>query len=387
MDFSLLSKLLRGCLMKMLIFIMGICLFFAHGALDLNHAQEIVQAEGIAGIHKDFVDIARDRALSDAQRQAVEQAVGVMIENETLVENYQVISDKILSRSKGYIQSYQIISEGREKDIYKVLIEAKVSIGQLQDDLQAIRLIIARKSKPRMMILASGKEQKDFIAEAEMGKYFLSKGFKLVDSTAVRKKVGYRSLKGLAADPKAAARVGNQFGAEVVVLCSIDTGSSPFKIGDVAMHSNRATISAKVINVDTKEIIATESETKRIPGMEGDIQPATEKASEMLANVLMNKILAQWSSEVTNTFEVTLSASGLSSYDELNSLKSLLTHEVRGVKDIRQRYYAKGRAELEIELEGNTQDLANGLARLKVPGKRIEISEITQNSVRIRLAP
>lgn len=373
--------------MKGYIFILAMCFFFAIPAFNLAHAQKIVQAQGTASIHKGFVDIARDRAISDAQRLVVEQAVGVMISNETLVENYQVISDKILSQSKGYIQSYEVISDEREGDIYKVTIQAIVSTGQIKNDLEAIRLIIARKSKPRLMILFGGKDQKDFMAEASMVKYFLSKGFKLVDSATVRKNLEHESLKSLARDPQAAAQVGHRFGAEVIVLCSVETSSNPFKIGDVEMYSNRATISAKVINVDTSNIITTGSETKRLPGIQGLIQPSTEQAAEMLASTLMDDILNQWSSELTNVVEVKLFASRFHSYDELNSFKTFLTNEIRGIKDIRLRTYAHGRVELEIDLQGDTQSLANNLSGQNLGGRSIKISEITQNRLEIELSP
>lgn len=367
--------------------ILGVCLFFACPTVYLAHAQKIVHTQGTALIQKGMVDIARDRAISDAQRLAVEQAVGVMIRNETLVENYQVISDKIFSQSKGYIQSYEVISEVREENTLKVTIEAMVSTGRLKDDLDAIHLIIARKSKPRLMILFAERGQKDLIAEAKMVSYFLSKGFKLVDPETVRKNLKPEKLKGLTTDPQAAARIGYRFGAEFIVLCSTDTSSSAFKVGDIEMYSNTATISAKVINVDTSNIITTGSETKRLPGIKGLVQPVTEQASEMLANKLMDDILQKWSSELTNTIEVKLFASGFHSYDELNSFKSLLANEVRGIQEIRQRSYIQGRAELEVEIRGETQDLANDLTRLTLGGRSIEISEFTQNRLEIKLLP
>lgn len=373
--------------MRRHILISGICFFVTLVASNSVYAQKIIQAQGVAAIHKGFVDIARDRAISDGQRRAVEQAVGVMIKNETLVENYQVISDKILSQSKGYIQSYEVVSEGREGDIYKVTIQAKVSTGQLRNDLEAIHLIIARKSKPRLMIVFSEKAQKDFIAEASMEKYFLSKGFKLVDSEIVRKNLEHESIKSLTDDPKAVVRIGHRFGAEVIVICSVETSSNPFQVGSVEMHSNSTTVSAKVINVDTSNIITTGSETKRLPGIKDFIQLTTEQASEMLASKLMDDIVRQWSSELTNWVEVKLFASGFQSYDELNSFKTLLTSQVRGIKEIRQRSYAQGRVELEVELRGDTQGLANDLARLDLNGRTIEIYEITQNRVEIRLSP
>jgi hypothetical protein len=372
---------------RYIVILMMCCLFTLPAVSSPANAQKVVQAQGTASIQQDFVAIARDRAIEDAQRLAVEQAVGVMISNETLVENYQVISDKILQQSKGYIQSYDVLSDQREGNIYKVTIQAIVSTGQIKNDLAAIRLIIARKSKPRLMILFDGGDQADFIAEAGMTKYFISKGFKLVDPGVVRKNLEHARLMSLARDPHGAAKVGQRFGAEVILLCSVDTSSNPFRVGDVEMYSNRATISAKVVNADTGAIITTGSETKRIPGIPGLIQSTTEQGAELLAGTLMNDILNQWSSELTNTVEVVLFASQFHSFDELSSFKTFLTNQVRGIKDIRLRSYAQGRAELELDFQGDTQSLANDLAGKMVSGRSIRISEISQNMLEIGLTP
>ena len=371
---------------RYIVILMMFCLF-TMPAFSPAHAQKIVQAQGTASIQQDFVAIARDRAIEDAQRLAVEQAVGVMISNETLVENYQVISDKILQQSKGYIQSYEVLSDQREGNIYKVIIQAVVSTGQIKNDLEAIRLIIARKSKPRLMMLFDGRDQEDFIAEAGMSKYFMSKGFKLVDSDTVRKNIERDRLASLARDPHGAAQVGQRFGAEVILLCSVETSSNPFRVGDVEMYSNRATISAKVVNADTGAIITTGSETKRIPGIPGLIQSTTEQGAELLAGTLMNDILNQWSSELMNTVAVVLFASQFHSFDELSSFKTFLTNQVRGIKDIRLRSYAQGRAELELDFQGDTQSLANHLEGKMVSGRSIRISEISQNRLEIGFTP
>jgi hypothetical protein len=373
--------------MKKYIVILMMCCLFTMPAFLTAHAQKVVQAQGTGSIQKDFVAIARDRAIDDAQRLAVEQAVGVMISNETLVENYQVISDKILQQSKGYIQSYDILSDRREGNIYKVTIEALVETGQIRNDLEAIRLIIARKSKPRLMILFDGRDQEDFIAEAGMTKYFMSKGFKLVDPGTVRKNLEHDRLTSLARDPRGAAQVGQRFGAEVILLCSVETSSNPFRVGDVEMYSNRATISAKVVNADTGAIITTGSETKRIPGIPGLIQSTTEQGAELLAGTLMNDILNKWSSDLTNTVEVKLFAAQFHSFDELSSFKTFLMNEVRGVKDMRLRSYAQGRAEMELDFQGDTQSLANDLEGRNVGGRSIAIFEISQNRLEIGLSP
>src|SRR5579885_936212 len=88
---------------------------------------QTVTAEGVAGIQGGDQGIARDNALRDAQRKAVEQAVGALVASETLVENFVTVRDNILSKSQGYIQKYAIVKEGAQGNLYSVTITATVA--------------------------------------------------------------------------------------------------------------------------------------------------------------------------------------------------------------------------------------------------------------------
>ena len=64
---------------------------------------QVMESEGLGAIMNNDVAHARDQALDDAQRNAVEQAVGVMIWSETVVENFMLTQDVILSNTSGYV--------------------------------------------------------------------------------------------------------------------------------------------------------------------------------------------------------------------------------------------------------------------------------------------
>jgi len=89
--------------------VVGLCLVLAGGDL---FAQTRIEAQGAATIHNNMVDVARDKAIDNAQREAVEKAVGVMVSSFTEVENYQVKMDQILSESHGFINTYKVLDEG-----------------------------------------------------------------------------------------------------------------------------------------------------------------------------------------------------------------------------------------------------------------------------------
>jgi len=350
-------------------------------------AQTKVQAQGMATIHKNLVDIARSKAIDEAQRSAVERVVGVMVSSSTEVENYQVKLDSILSESQGFINTYKIIQEEREGDQYRVTIEADVGVDRLKDRMEAFNMIMSRQSRPRLLVLIGHGKKKDDVAESAMITYFLSKGFKMVDVEAARGALDRINLETITEDPGAAAKVGQRYGAEVLIVGRSESSTSPFTIGNVEMKFNKVNVSAKAMKVDTAEVIATDSDTKSGPGMEDVLKTMTTEASEKVARTLADRIVDRWSYELTNTVTVKLVASGLRSYKELAKFKSLLSNEVKGVKEVNQRRYHGGRVELDMEVRGNTQGVADDIAAMTLNGKAMKVVEITPNRIEIRIGP
>lgn len=359
--------------------------FFAVSILPV-YAQHKVRAKGMATIQKNFVDIARSKALDEAQRNAVEKAVGVMITSATSVENYQVKMDRILSESKGYILSYKIISEKRTGDNYEMEIEAEISAGKLRDRMTAINLIMARKSKPRVMLVFTGTGSKDAVAESAMSKYFMAQGFKLVDAQTVKKNKDYELLKDIA-EQKTISGIAHRYGAEVIIVATVEAVSNPFKINDVEMNHNKVVISGKIINGDTGSVITTGAEQKAAPGMKGDFKNLTDEVATKLARNLVDNVLENWSSELSNTATVKLVVSGLKSYAELQEFKSLLAEEVKGYKEANQRYYSHGKVELDLEVEGDAQAVAHDVVHITVKNKKMKVLEISPNRVEAVLLP
>jgi hypothetical protein len=367
--------------MKKLLMIAGVVGVLCSSAIA--DAQTKIRAEGMAVINNNRIDIAHDKALDSALRSAVEKVVGVMISSSSEVENFQLKMDRILSESKGFINTYKIISEKRQEDQFVIVIEADVGRERLKDRLEAINLIIARKSKPRIMLLFTEKDQKDAIAEAAMSRYFIGKGFKLIDGQLIRKeKAGNHAL-----DPKSVSRMAGQYGAEIVMIGGVEAATSSFNVGGIEMYSNKVTVSVKVINGDTGEVITTDSKGGSGPGMKGDIKKITEEAAEKLAHQMMEEVLEKWSAELVNTVTVKLIVSGLNSYEDLQQFKDLLSTDVKGFKEMHQRAYQRGEAELDVEMKGNSQSLADDLAVMTLKQRKVNILGITANKVEAGFVP
>lgn len=359
--------------------ILLVFVFFAISILPV-YAQYKVRAKGLATIQKNFIDIARSKALDEAQRNAVEKAVGVMVTSSTNVENFQVKMDRILSESKGYISTYKIISEKRTGDNYEVEIEAEISQGKLRDKMTAINLIMVRKAKPRVMLVFTGMTSKDSVAEAAMAKYFIAQGFRLVDARTVKRNKDYERLQDVA-EQKTISGIAHRYGAEIIIVNTVEANSNPFQINDLEMNHNKVVISGKIINGDTGSIITTGAEQKAAPGMKDDFKALIDEVATKLARNLVDNVLENWSSELANAAIVKLVVSGLNSQADLMELKSLLAEEVKGFKAANQRYYSRGKVELDLDVEGDADAVAHDIESITVKNKKMKVLEISPNRV------
>mgnify|MGYP000877240227 CR=1 FL=1 len=355
-----------------------VMLFLAVSVFSAD-AQKKITAKGMAANQRNM-DIACSRALDEAQRNAVEQATGVMITSTTSVEDFQVKMDRILSESKGFINAYKVLSEKKAGTDCEVVIEADVSTGKLRDRMMAVNLIMARKSKPRVMLVF-----KDAVAEAVMAKYLLGHNFKLVDADVSSKNREYDRLKD-ASEARDIRGLAQHYGAEVIIVGTVSADSKSSTIYNIEMNKNTVVVTGKVINGDTGEIITTASETKSDNNMKGDYKALTEETSSKLISKLVDDVLENWSKELANTASVKLIVTGLDE-ETLEDLKAELGEEIKGLKEVNERFYAGGKAEFDLEVEGNAQDLARDLRKITVNKRKIKIKSRTQNRVEAVLLP
>ncbi len=118
------------------------------------HAAE-VEAEGVAAILNNNMAGARKQALLNAQRNAVEQGVGLILDSRSVAENFQIIRDQVLTSAQGFVSRYTVLSEGPAPDqqSYTVRIKADVSEDLLEDRLSALRILHKAMGNKRVMVV------------------------------------------------------------------------------------------------------------------------------------------------------------------------------------------------------------------------------------------
>jgi len=343
-----------------------------------------VLAEGVAAFSGSW-ETARDRAVSDALRNAVEQGVGTWVDSETRVENFQLIADRIYSRARGFVSSYRIIHEERENDLYRVVLRAVVNTDGIREDLEAAGILMADQGRPRVMVVVreagspssisrEGLESLGSMFETQLLEHFRSTGFPVVDrETASSVLDRNRLLLILQGDDTAAALAGTDAGAEIVVSGTALAGRDDRIIAGSPRTVHVFEVNCRAVNARTGEVLAAWAGTTEVPFSESQ---ARQRASEETADRLITGILQGWTTRENSTVVMVYNTN----FTKLQELVDLIEARVRGVHQVAIRDFSGSTASLEVISEIPSVEVIDRLAELEggftvtgLSGNRMEI--------------
>jgi hypothetical protein len=114
---------------------------------------QVQVAQGQAAVLDGDKPAAREKAIQDALRHAVEMAVGAKVSSQSEIQDFQSKMDQVFTHSAGFVRKYEIVKEGMDGDVVQVTIRATISNADLDKDLEAMGMLMARKGMPRTMVL------------------------------------------------------------------------------------------------------------------------------------------------------------------------------------------------------------------------------------------
>jgi len=349
-----------------------------------------ILAEGVAALEfEGGMDIARDHALDDALRFAIEQGVGTYIDAETRVNNFQLISDEIYSKAQGYVSSYRIIHEEQDGDLYRVVIRAVVNTTGIENDLAAIGILLRVQGRPRVMVivkeLASMADLSDennpmssIMFETMLLDNFRQQGFPVVDASTVAEILERDQLKLiLEGDDHTAALIGLSVGAEIVITgTALHTVNSRMIAGSYRdIHEFQ--VSSRAINALTGSVLGGSAITAEVPFSESQ---ARTQAADTTSSQLISAILSGWITGENITVIVVTNAD----FERVQELRSELRLKIRGVLDVITRDFTASRATLEVISETGTIEVIDELISSEIDVS-FEVIGISGNRIEIRL--
>jgi hypothetical protein len=367
---------------------------------------QTITAEGVGAVFGNDRAIARDQAIQDALRKAVEQAVGTLVSSETMVQNFQTLNDRIYTQTQGYIQNYRVLSETPGSNIHTVTIQATVAIGDLEKDLQALGFLLGQVGKPRIMILVAeqqiGRDSFNYwwgpgrgaqanlnVAENTIMDRFREKGFDIVDPQAQAGSIKVPpALQVVDLSNQNAITLGKQVDAEIVIIGKA-LARSVGSIAGTSMKSIQANISMRAIQIDNARVLSSGNENAaavHIDEVTGGAE-AIKKASVKISDKMMDDILKNFQNRVGATTTVSLVVFGLAGADDIRKFKNSVLGQVRGVEGIHERSFSENMVKIDVDVRGSAQSISQDMSRKTFPDFAVKVIRSTWNTLEIQVSP
>jgi len=343
-----------------------------------------VQAVGVATVTDDAAQTERDAVL-DAQRNAVEQAAGVLLQSETVVEQFELIRDSIRTKATGYLAKYEVLQRETVDGALRVTIRATVKLAPVASDLLEIEDAATRMGRPRLLVLfdesAPGKAAASRPGAREAERLLLAKGFELLDAEQfVRLNAPELLSQALAGDPKALLDAATKQQGEVAIVGRL--AARKLDIAIPQMVSAGATVEARVIEVQTGRLVASRTLDLGggggLPGhtafdaaaaYEGVLSKAVDELLTGGDEPLIGRILASWLVRPT-TIELTIT--GLDFGQRRQLLDALA--QVKGIDDVVSRSFEHQTLVVELLGRGKPEDLLDAIHNLPCGDKRLAVT-------------
>lgn len=315
---------------------------------------------------------ARNEAIRDAIRQAIEMGLGVEIQAETETERFQLVKDVVLVKSQGFVESYKVTGENHEHALgYEVCIDAVVGKGTPSKPCdQLVGQFVDLMGNPRIMV--SGHESNpdypdspaSLVAwlEGRMEKV----GYNIVDQQQVARlfdeDVLRRLVEGDYEEASARALTLDTDYILSIELASTITGDTG---GQFSLVTARCNAVVKAIVAETGEVLYSE----RLPEVKGAAntgEAAILKATKSLrGKIRKNVVCGELPARIGGPKNIKVVVAGCT-YDETESIRSLLGGQ-RFVLGATQVGFEDGVAEYRVQTAGKAKELCDGLVRLSTP--------------------
>ena len=360
---------------------------------------------GRGTIYSDNVARARENAIADALQGVVEKAIGLLISPSSVVQDFQLLSDRVYNQTKEFIDGYKVLIESKSGRYYRVLVRATVSMKTVQDKLSSVGILTMHKGVPAVMFFLSeqnlGETAPQYwwrqtppsvdlsAAENVFSEYMRKKGFIIVDRTAPGGDVqlGPEYWDSELSDD-AAAKLGRELGADLVIVGKAVARYSE-EVSDNDMKSIQATVSTRAITADTGLMIASSQRTNSLARRDDSAEgsEAIILSASAVAQDLTRQIVAKWGEGVRNPVLVELVVKGIKEYADFVKFRRHLRNDIRGVRNVYLRSISADGAKMDVDIMGNARILADELMLQPFENLAVNIFEVSEKGVKLELIP
>jgi hypothetical protein len=383
----------------------------AFGAEEKAPATVSKDGTGEAAIINNNEPKAFEDAKKAALRNALEQVAGVYLQADTVTKNSQLVLDRVVAKSDGYVKKFDVISKKVDKGVMSVTVRAEIGTAQLEKDVVATRGIVDRLGRSKIIIVVQensiddkGVTSRSEILPTELTKIFKNDGWTIIDEkgTGEDKLTVHSGVAQGKLDPK---EVGKKSDADYIVYGSVNLRYLPPRSGQVLPEVDGNGNQLFFFVTGDYDLSMLETRTGRqLAKIAGKLElPSMKKVetkisysrsaldfcrveSPRIVSELRSAAIETLRDQDVNGMPVTMQISNVPDLDAVDDLeKSLATISgVRGVK--MSGDYKDGKVEFEVGFLGSSRELGRALGSTTYKKKKLVVTTVQNNRLEVAIA-
>lgn len=308
--------------------------------------------------------VTQSEAENKALQNAVENTLGVLVDSQTLVQNFMLINNQIYTQSRGFITNYTVLERYQSADgVWKVTINADVDDNpnsKLMSELTRLGIIDNRLRNPKIAVYVPEQHIQrripDPAGETAIVKALLEAGFSNVTEVGSRMSIANP----MKMTPQQMTEAARQFGVDIMIVGEAFSEG----VGDAAqwlpgnqrsgMQACRARVEAKLFVVKSGQMIAADG--KIASGLDISEAIASKKAlaqaGQQMGEYFVEQLLKLGSG---NRQQIELIVYG-ADFSKINRVQAALA---QAVGNFNLSGYEGGRAVFTVQYSGTPQSLFN----------------------------
>ncbi len=306
-----------------------------------------------------------DEAKTNAYRSAVETGLGLAIQSESKVENFQLTRQIILARAQGYVKRVGQTGDPVTKDGLVEVRLRDVVVGRalLLSDLDGFRQVAARMGQPRLMVVlsADSKASPELWTAAYGGavKSLADKGFDVIDKTTsdafTTEKVDL-----LGTSLQRAAMYGLRHNSDYVFVLDpqeldVTSAADTLPVNPAVLKIRKFRVQAQVINTTTAGILGNE-EPPAVKTRD-DFAPEVRNMTGGAVDQLVLRAVAHWGDWLLNGEKFVLALEGAGDdYEHLMSFQDAV-EKIEYITGVEKRQSGGNLAEFDVRYKGRVGQL------------------------------
>jgi len=338
---------------------------------------------------------SREDAVRQAQRFAVEEAVGVFIHSESEVENFVLKKDKIISRTQGYITRLTVLGARKNGDLHEVTIQATVSLDKIKDDLVAMKILLESMERPTLMVLVE-EDRQDMgpvgmsAAATKMTALLGDKGFDVVDEAqSERARQLDQGRQALAGNTAAATMLGLNAGAQYVIVGRAVAHDAGEAYPGTGMKSIHASLQLMVVQTQTGLVlgsVVTNGVSAHVSPLTGADRALEQCARKAVDEYVVDAITRSFQDYLNNGAPLKVHVTGVTSFRTYKLIASEIETIDRVVSSKKEGWNkASGLLVLDLRFRGTSEELAELLDARELGASMLEVVDFAPERVECNL--